>query len=413
MALSRINSIGLFCSQLLILLYPFVLCNISYTTVEIDTLEPQNVTPCFSFNGYKILVLNESLSWTEAEYSCKKLGFKGLIFINQNWRQWVSVREVIQRAGFPENITFWTGHFRPYFHIKEWYRLKGNGCEQSHDSIVITGDIKQFHQCAGVQWETYTQSQRHVAKNCSEMLPYICYNNADPAYWSLYVNFATGQNLSGAYLVLNDSINTFNDCMHTCTEHHACLSFTFNYNSSNCTMFNILSGFGMVTYEVEPGFENITHGVKTGCNISVSDTPGNISVTNVDPNLPNCGLSPIPSNYCQLFYTMESNSSFDGKVEDQIVNELISNLSVDIKSTSSYIRKHTSASDSRASATFFGTVGAIVLTVVISLPVIADSMTLYFYRKLQQNIKSKKKNRKLYKDSRNLRLRCHSTNLFA
>ena len=395
MALVQVIMVGIFGFRLLLLLqYPLATCLIPYSAVEIDATGAQNVTPCFSVKAYNIHIVNESLTWMDAEYSCKQMGYTGLMSISWNWRQWLHVKHVLQYAGFHVNMSYWEGHFRPYFHVEDWYRVTGNGCEKSKISITDDGD--QFNQCASVHWETYSQAQRHagIARHCTDRLPYICYYNQDMAYFHLYISFVIGQNnFSEIRHMFDGNISIFDDCAQTCRDDYTCLSFTFNFSSSSCTMTQLLPGFGAITYEIEPGFGNVTHGVKTGCDVSTRSTPRRSPLVNGDTTLSDCGLSPIPLNYCPRVSTSESGGAINDTLMDQIVKELIANLSVKPDTTSSYVRKHTSAQDVRPSAAFFGSVGVIVLIVVISLPVLADSVTYYFKTKLHRCKKSNKKNK--------------------
>lgn len=360
------------------LLNVFVLTAIPHISVRINVTLAQNVTPCYDSHAYIIGIFNESLTWLEADYRCKQMGYHGLHMAIAGWQRWYHVRDVLQSVEFQENAYFWEGHFRPFFHIDEWYGVKlGKSLSCKEFGLgIISGRVDPFHQCAAVYWETFSTKQSLVSRSCSDIFPYICYQSNGLTYFHTYDGFVMSRNdLSSIRFIFNDSITTFNDCEQDCRDRVGCISFTFNYTSPNCTRTNIIYGNGPVTYEISPGFGNVTHGVKTGCNVTFSNTPNTFSISDIDPMLPDCGLSPIPGNYCQCA-SVDINTPLNDTQLEQAVQEIIVNLTVRRESTSARHRKLTSATDYRPSATVFGTIGTLILVVVFSLPIISDILTL-------------------------------------
>lgn len=62
---------------------------------------------------------------------------------------------------------------------------------------------------------------------------------------------------------------------------------------------------------------------------------------------------------------------------EEVAREIVKNLTIDSKSTSSHIRRLTSAEDNRQSAQFVGFIGVIVVVVPLGLMLIADVRKLF------------------------------------
>lgn len=351
----------------------------TFKEVPMNSTGPVTVSPCYSGKAYDIEIFNESLTRAQADYSCKQRGFQFLHEANAGWNRWFHIRDILVDAGYHGNIAFWEGRFRPFFHVKEWYRESKVTCKlYSKDLITENGD--PFSQCSEVRWDSFTSPPTLFARNCSGSLPFMCVRYDGTTYFNTYAGYMVSQGdnstTSGTQSETNDTITAYDECAQLCLDTKSCTSFVFNHSRSslNCVTTNVLYGYGPGSHEITPGHGNITLGVKTGCSVNFNDTPRIFSVNGIKDTLLDCGLSPIPANYCQCGKTEQINPTNSAQLERK-VNSLVFNLTIPKDATSLSNRKLTSAKDERASAKVFGSVGIIILTIVLALPVLSDVFT--------------------------------------
>lgn len=370
----------------------------NFTEVIIKATVTLNVTPCYGIRAYMIDIVNESLARAEADYSCRETGYDGLLTTKIDRQTWYHIRAVLQNVNYAaSNVSFWEGRFRPFFHIFDWYgagMFGDNALCTLYGKNEVSGTYLPSAQCAAVQWKTLSFQHDLEARDCYDTLPYICVRYDGYAHFEVYRDYMMSpNNVLAIRFSFNETIVTYDGCAQYCRGRLRCIAFTFNHSSSNCTLTNLMHGNGPVTYEISPGWPNVTHGIKTGCSVIFNNTSRNISLAAVNHTLPVCGLSPIPSNYCQCEcgLTADANYTMNEVQLERIVDELILNLTVSERLISARRRKLTSATDERPSATFIGALGAVFLTTVFSLPVISDILSLKWnIRRQNQNGRSKR-----------------------
>ena len=111
---------------------------------------------------------------------------------------------------------------------------------------------------------------------------------------------------------------------------------------------------------------NVTADIEYPCEVTETTTAGTTARTNHNTVVAGSGTS---SSYC---CACKKVTKTPDEIQEEI-EEIKKELTLDAKSLSSYQRTKTSASDSRPSSSAIGAVAIIILTLVVSLIIFADS----------------------------------------
>ena len=349
-----------------------------------------NVTACFGKQSYDLGIYpDQNLTIFQAEKFCNDEGYSRLFGYPIRWRRWDHVVHALATNGFLGNYTFLDSRFRPTFYTDSWV-VSFNCFLMKGGDVVIHDD--PFHQCAAVTFPDVQLDQftkRVDAVNCNVQMPFVCENTFGSLSIDLFEGFDVNETTFSTihfHMNLLHNVTDVTNCTEACTN-TSCVSFTFNASSEDCKLYSLTSNTGPVSYTIINTYNNITHGLKTGCSASIFNTSFNYYSTGVHSELPLCGLSPIPPGYC---------AKCDVMTQEELtkqVAEIVANLTVPKKSTAKTRQLYESAYEERPYAVATGTLAFIIIVVVLSLPVISDVLSKYIQIKSAKK-KSKKRSQK-------------------
>ena len=332
-----------------------------------------NVTAWNKRNKIHYRIIDVNVTWSQALDICKTMKYGNLANGLPGWSTRINVRKYLE--GFNYNnldYTFWIRAFRPHLHVREWFSSIESCTTYPYLSKVVKNH--EDGRCAAIKRnETDFFNETVFAENCNQRKPFVCVYYYECIDLLAYTGFDVIKTPTGASLR-----NWFNvsldNCQTKCINDSSCNSFTYVNLTETCNLFRNRKGYGTLNYTIyKSNMSDVTHYVKTGSIIEYISNVSHIAIPTDTPDLPDCGIDEMPPGYCK------TNSEEDVEKINDIAAEIVKNLTVDKKATSSFRRKVTSSTDERNFSKAFGSLGLIIIIATLSLFVTSDVYN-YFNR---------------------------------
>jgi competence protein ComGC len=325
------------------------------------------------------------VTWSQALDICETMKYGQLSNALPGWVKQIDVRNYLEGMNYRNiNYTMWMRAFRPHLHVRKWYS-ETTPCVES--PYVKNIDNYYDGQCAAIRRnESEFFKETVVVQNCNQHNPFVCIQHLGCIELLAFAGFDATETPTGAKLSYLYNMSS-EICQIKCTNDTHCNSFTYSNTSGSCKFISRQYGYGALNYTIyENKTSDITHYVKTGSVIEYIDNATDISIPNVSADLPDCGIDDLPPGYCSC-ENIKKNTT---EKMDDIVTEIVQNLTIDKKETSAYKRKVSSSTDKRGVSKAFGILGLLLITGILSLFVIADVAN--FTNKSSRKAKKKKRN---------------------
>ena len=326
-----------------------------------------NVTAWSKETKVHYRIIDVDVTWSQAVDICESLKYGSLSSGIPGWVTRTNVRNYLEGINYKNlNYTFWMRGFRPYVHVQKWY-----SSTKSCKEIQYINSIENNNEgrCVAIKRnESEFHKETLFVDNCKLRKPFVCTNFfgcIDLLAYNGYDVFETPTGATERYLFNV----TLDYCKTKCINDSTCNSFSYVNLSESCTYFKRNSGYGVLNYTIyKSNNSDVTHYVKTGSIMEYISNVTHIPIPTDTQDLPNCGIDEIPPSYCPCQADPENDIA---KIED-IVSEIIHNLTIDKKETSAYKRKVSSSTDERNVSKAFGAFGLIIIIGTLSLFVMSD-----------------------------------------
>ena len=353
-----------------------------------------NVT-AYTGNGKRYLeIVHEPSTWFEAFYKCPERGWTRLMNLMPGSKILRGMTQILREGNTysTANASFWLGFFRPYLNLDSWFRtskISSNPtCDEYTTAYVVDKSIGSSDQCVYISYQDFYNAGILVSSNCSTKLPYFCFEHvANEEEFQIYNGFDV-LTIPGLLNAVNVSDTDFEYCSNNCSNNYLCASFSYYNDSRSCISFDLDPFYNHLMYNLSRVTYNVTHVVKDSNRFNLTFTTVNLSIPEEDLAFPAC----IPSGYCpaENKTNMLTTTPVNYLHLENVLSEIIKNLTIDPDTTSKNKQRYQCASDERTSSRTFGAVAVLIITCVYIIPVVLDSLTYLDYRSRKQ-VKLKKR----------------------
>ena len=336
-----------------------------------DNVTKMNVQVCTGTSVNIVTIVDKDLTWFEATALCKAMNFGSLDIAPQGWPRRNQVRSLLEGIDYKGlDYSFWTGIFRSFDQNTNWF-FNRKQCKPFPGHVNV--DSLKNGLCVAIERNesSLPYKESMFVDDCKNKRPLVCINYAGPVPLLSYSGFEFPEDLITSSMRPLMLYNVTTDhCIGKCLQKSDCSSFTFNHDERKCTILGMIFANDRQyheTYSIIKSSKNVTHYAKTGCQLTFT-TANLSSAATIDTVIPDCEKDETNSD-CPC--AIEESTLTESEIVE-VVNELVVNLTVDPKNTAARRRKLSCAEDSRYESKAVGSVGVIVITVILSLPVIAD-----------------------------------------